>query len=214
VINFQREQVGTIELGGDVFNVPVRRDILHRVVRWQRAKKQQGTHKAKNRAEVRGGGRKPWRQKGTGRARQGSIRAPQWRGGGKAHGPVPRSHAHKLPRKVRRLGLKCALSAKAVENRLMIMDSIQAEEHRTKVFNEKLTSLLNGAPRISVLMMDCAEEAKNGKLVRMASRNIPGVTLFEAAGANVYDILKHDILVMTQGAVNDVTKFLRSAIKR
>ena len=102
--------MGTIELGGDIFNVPVRRDILHQVVRWQRAKKQQGTHKTKTRAEVRGGGRKPWRQKGTGRARQGSIRAPHWRGGGKAHGPVPRSHAHSLNKKVRRLGLKCALS--------------------------------------------------------------------------------------------------------
>lgn len=108
--SFQCVQVGSVELGGDIFNIPVRRDILHRVVRWQRAKKQQGTHKAKNRAEVSGGGRKPWKQKGTGRARQGSIRAPQWRGGGKAHGPVPRSHAHGLNKKVRRLGLKCALS--------------------------------------------------------------------------------------------------------
>ncbi|CAD7700535.1 unnamed protein product [Ostreobium quekettii] len=110
VYDLRKQKVGTVALGKDVFNVPVRRDILQRVVRWQRAKKQQGTHKTKTRSEVSGGGRKPWPQKGTGNARQGSIRAPQWRGGGIAHGPVPRCHAHKLPKKVRRLGLKCALS--------------------------------------------------------------------------------------------------------
>jgi large subunit ribosomal protein L4 len=133
IYDLDRRVVGRIELPGDVFSVPVRVDILHRVVRWQRARRQQGTHKAKNRAEVRGGGRKPWKQKKTGRARQGSIRAPHFVHGGAAHGPKPRSHAHKLPKKVRRLGLKCALSAKAFEGRLLVLESLAPGEPRTRV---------------------------------------------------------------------------------
>lgn len=112
VVDISGQSAGSITLPGDVFNAPVRRDILHRVVRWQLAMRQQGTHKTKTRSEVRGGGRKPRPQKGSGRSRQGSIRAGQWRGGGVIHGPVPRSHAHKLPKRVRRLGLTSALSVR------------------------------------------------------------------------------------------------------
>lgn len=162
LFNIDRVPIGKVVLPGDVFDVPIRIDILHRVIRWQRANRQQGTHKTKTRAEVRGGGRKPWRQKGTGRARQGSIRAPHFRGGGVAHGPVPRSHAHGLPKRVRRLGLKCALSAKAWERRLIIVDSIKPKVHKTKVMMGHIKELLGGAPRISALMMDSSMDGDDG----------------------------------------------------
>ena len=118
----------TIDLPADIFAQPLRTDILHRVVRWQLARRQQGTHKTKTRSEVRGGGRKPWQQKGSGRARQGTIRAVQWRGGGVVHGPVVRSHAHDLPKKVRRLGLAVAVSAKVEEGRLVVVDRLQGND--------------------------------------------------------------------------------------
>lgn len=120
-------------LPGSVFNVPVRLDILHRCVRFLRAMWRQGTHKAKTRAEVRGGGKKPWPQKGTGRARHGSIRSPLWVGGGVAHGPVPRSHAHKLPLPIQLMGFKCALSAKANEGRLVVVESLAPQPIPTMV---------------------------------------------------------------------------------
>jgi large subunit ribosomal protein L4 len=129
--NLNKQQIGSYTLGGDVFDVPIRKDILHRVVRWQLARRQQGTHKTKTRSEVRGGGRKPRPQKGSGRARAGTIRAPQWRGGGVAHGPVPRSHEHKLFKRVRRLGLKCALSTKVWERRFAVVDTLQPADHKT-----------------------------------------------------------------------------------
>jgi len=119
----------TIDLPADIFAQPLRTDILHRVVRWQLARRQQGTHKTKTRSEVRGGGRKPWQQKGSGRARQGTIRAVQWRGGGVVHGPVVRSHAHDLPKKVRRLGLAVAVSAKVEEGRLVVIDRLQGNDN-------------------------------------------------------------------------------------
>jgi 50S ribosomal protein L4 len=157
-----RQQVGTYVLGGDVFDVPIRRDILHRVVRWQLARRQAGTHKTKTRSEVRGGGRKPWAQKGSGRARQGTIRAPQWRGGGVAHGPVPRSHEHRLFKRVRRLGLQCALSAKAWERRLLVVDSLRPADHRTKTLDAAMEALLVGAPRRSVLLVDSDKAGDDG----------------------------------------------------
>jgi large subunit ribosomal protein L4 len=203
------------ELPGDVFNVPVRLDILHRVVRWQRAKAQQGTHKAKDRSEVSGGGRKPWQQKGSGRARQGSIRAPQWRGGGAAHGPVPRSHAHKLPKKVRRLGLRCALSAKAHEGRLLLLDSLRPEAPKTKVLAAKLSRLLAGRPRRSALLIDSAKDgADGGGALRLAGRNLEGVDIVPVAGANVYAILRRDVLLMTEAAAAALAARLRAPINR
>lgn len=152
--DINRNPIGSVILSGDVFDVPVRKDILHRVVRWQLARRQQGTHKTKTRSEVRGGGRKPWKQKGSGRARQGTIRAPQWRGGGIVHGPVPRSHEHKLLKRIRRLGLKCALSAKAWERRLTVVDSLRPADHRTKTMDGHLAALLEGAARRSALLVD------------------------------------------------------------
>ncbi|KAI8477377.1 MAG: ribosomal protein L4 domain-containing protein [Monoraphidium minutum] len=204
------------ELPGDVFNVPVRLDILHRVVRWQRAKAQQGTHKAKDRSEVSGGGKKPWRQKGTGQARQGSIRAPQWRGGGAAHGPVPRSHAHKLPKKVRRLGLKCALSAKAHEGRLLLLDSLRPDTPKTKLLAARLARLLAGrGPRRSALLIDSAKDgADGGGALRRAGRNLGGIEIVPACGANVYSILRRDVLLMTAAAADALVARLRAPINR
>jgi large subunit ribosomal protein L4 len=203
------------ELPGDIFNVPVRLDILHRVVRWQRAKAQQGTHKAKDRSEVSGGGRKPWQQKGSGRARQGSIRAPQWVGGGAVHGPVPRSHAHKLPKKVRRLGLRCALSAKAHEGRLLLLDSLHPEEPKTKLLAAKLGRLLAGRHRRSALLIDSAKDgADGGVALRRAGRNLEGIDIVPVMGANVYGILRRDVLLLTEAAAEALAARLRAPINR
>lgn len=168
LLSMHAESVGTYVLGGDVFDVPIRTDILHRVVRWQLAKRQQGTHKTKTRSEVSGGGRKPHKQKGSGRARQGTIRAPHMRGGGVAHGPVLRSHEHDLPKRVRRLGLRAALSAKAWEGRLIIVDSLKQpdeEEPKTKQMLDVIDRLLAGSERRSVLLVDSGKISDDGGYV-------------------------------------------------
>jgi len=160
--DINKQPIGKFILDGDIFDIPIRRDILHRVVRWQLARRQQGTHKTKTRSEVRGGGRKPWNQKGSGRARQGTIRAPQWRGGGVVHGPVPRSHEHDLQKRVRRLGLKCALSAKAWERRLIVVNSLRPVDFKTKTMDGHVAALLTGAVRRSVLMVDSDKDGLDG----------------------------------------------------
>ena len=160
--NLNKEPIGKYVLEGDIFDIPIRRDILHRVVRWQLARKQQGTHKTKTRSEVRGGGRKPWNQKGSGRARAGTIRAPQWRGGGVAHGPVPRTHEHSLQKRVRRLGLMCALSAKAWERRITVVDSLRPVDFKTKTMDDHVSALLAGAPRRSALLVDSDKGGLDG----------------------------------------------------
>lgn len=193
--------------------MPIRRDILHRVVRWSLAAAQQGTHKTKTRSEVRGGGRKPRPQKGSGNSRQGTIRAPQWRGGGIVHGPVPRSHAHQLPKRVRRLGLQCALSAKAWEGRLLVLDSLQPEEAKTKVMDAHLNELLAGAPRRSVLFVDTHVKSEEGQLLRRASANLPWVDCMPAVHLNVYRILQRDYLVISRAAADELLERLRRPVK-
>lgn len=213
--NLDKQPLAAVELPGDVFNVPVRIDIVNEVVRWQRAKARQGTHKTKDRSEVRGGGKKPWQQKGGGRARQGSIRAPQWRGGGVIHGPQPRSYAFALNKKVRRLGLKCALSAKLNEGRLILVDSLQPDQSKTKFMRAKLQKLLERQPRISVLLMDSNKSGEDGGLtLRRAARNIPGVEVVPAIGANVYSIVRRDVLVITRAAADSIVERLRRPINR
>eukprot|EP00878_Enallax_costatus_P007065 GHUV01007404.1.p1 GENE.GHUV01007404.1~~GHUV01007404.1.p1 ORF type:complete len:353 (+),score=105.41 GHUV01007404.1:281-1339(+) len=213
--NLVKQPIAAIELPGDVFNVPVRIDIINEVIRWQRAKARQGTHKTKDRSEVRGGGKKPWQQKGSGRARQGSIRAPQWRGGGVVHGPKPRSYAFALNKKVRRLGLKCALSAKANEGRLIVLDSLQPDQLKTKFMYAKLQNLLQDQPRISVLVMDSDKSGEDGGLaLRRTARNIPGVEIVPARGANVYSIVRRDVLVITKAAADSIVERLRRPINR
>ncbi|WIA42503.1 hypothetical protein OEZ86_008490 [Tetradesmus obliquus] len=213
--NLDKQQLAAVELPGDIFNVPVRGDIIHEVVRWQRAKARQGTHKTKERSEVSGGGRKPWPQKGTGRARQGSNRAPQWRGGGIVHGPVPRSYAYALPKKVRRLGLKCALSAKANEGRLLLLDSLHPTSPKTKAIAAKLSHLLQEHPRLNALLVDSAKDGDDGGvMLRRAARNLPGVEILPSIGANVYSIVRKDVLVMTKPALDKLVERLRAPINR
>lgn len=193
VRNLAGEEVGTIELDDSVFAVPVRADILHRVVRWQLAKRRQGTHEVKSRGEVARTGKKLYRQKGTGRARHGSRRAPIFVGGGVAFGPKPRDHAIDLPKKVRRLGLRCALSDKVKEGRLLVLDDARLEEPKTKV----LASLLGNLGIGSALVITGGEPERN---FRLAARNLPKIVVMPQIGANVYDILRHDTLVLTRDA--------------
>jgi large subunit ribosomal protein L4 len=194
VKNLAAERVGEVELDEAVFGVPVRADILHRVVVWQLAKRRAGTHDVKNRGEISRTGAKLYKQKGTGRARHGSRRVNIFRGGGRAFGPTPRSHAIDLPKKVRALGLRCALSSKVQDGKLIVLDQASLPEPRTKVLAERLAGLGLG----SALFVTGAETDRNFSL---ASRNLPGIDVLPVQGANVYDILRRDVLVLTTDAV-------------
>ncbi len=194
VKTLENKKAGSIELDEAVFGLAPRADILHRVVNWQLAKRRQGSHKTKQRSEITGSGGKAWKQKGTGRARVGNRKAPQFRGGGVAFGPVVRDHAIKLPKKVRRLGLKLALSAKQAAGELTVLDTAALDEPKTKPLVDKLTKL--GLEK--ALIIDGAE--LDGNMVK-AARNIPHVRVLPVAGANVYDILRGGNLALTKAAV-------------
>ncbi len=192
---------GSIDLSDDVFGLEPRKDILHRMVVYQLAKRQQGTHKAKERNEVRATGKKFVRQKGSGGARHGDKKAPQFRGGGKAHGPRARSHAIALPKKVRALALRHALSAKASANELVVIDGAKAEDAKTKALRARFDALgLNDA-----LIVDA--ELDEG--FARAARNIPNVDVLPVVGANVYDILRRGKLVLTKAAVEGLEARLK-----
>lgn len=193
--------VGEIELNDAIFGITPNEAVLFDAVIAQRASLRQGNHKVKNRSEVAGGGRKPWRQKGTGRARQGSIRSPQWRGGGIVFGPTPRSYSYKLPKKVRRLALKSALSAKVLEQKLVVLDALTFEAPKTKAFVEVLKALSIESKALFVT----AELEEN--VVKSAS-NIQGVTVVSATGINVLDLVGHDTVVITKAAVEKVEEVL------
>ena len=194
ILNLDNKNVGTIELDESIFGLEVRADILHRVVVWQLAKQQAGTHKTKGRSEVSLTPAKPFKQKGGGRARQGSRKTSQFRKGGIVFGPVVRDHSHELTKKFRKLGLKTALSAKAKEGNLVIIDEAKLAEPKTKELKNKLAAcgLSNS------LFIDGKEVDMNFAL---ASRNIIGVDVLPTVGANVYDILRKDKLVLTKDAV-------------
>ncbi|MCV9965523.1 50S ribosomal protein L4 [Pararhizobium sp. BT-229] len=194
VTTLEGKEAGKVSLSDAIFGLEPREDIIARVVRWQLAKKQQGTHKAKGRAEVARTGAKMFKQKGTGRARHHSARAPQFRGGGKAHGPVVRSHAHDLPKKVRALGLRHALSAKLRAEELIIVDNLVAAEAKTKT----LTGAFATLGLTNVLFIGGAELDSNFKL---AAQNIPNVDVLPVQGINVYDILRRGKLVLSKAAV-------------
>lgn len=193
-------EVGTVELNASVFGIEPNQAVLFDAVIMQRASLRQGTHKVKTRSEVRGGGRKPWKQKGTGRARQGSIRSPQWRGGGIVFGPAPRGYAYKLPKKVRRLAIKSALSTKVLEQNLIVLDDLQVAA-KTK----EMVAVLKGLAieKKALIVTGDANEA-----VELSARNIPGVTVVTADGVNVLDVLGHNKLVMTKSAVEKVEEVL------
>jgi large subunit ribosomal protein L4 len=202
VINVDNEKVATLELDEAVFGLEVRADILARAVNWQLAKRRAGTHKVKSRNEVQGTTKKPFRQKGTGRARQGSLKGPHQRGGGVAHGPVPRDHARALPKKVRRLALKTALSAKQAAGELVVLDKAQLSEPKTRI-------LATHAAKLgwrSALIID-GNEMDAG--FAQAARNIVGLDVLPSCGANVYDILRHGTLVLTSAAVEQLVERLK-----
>ncbi|TWA64316.1 LSU ribosomal protein L4P [Azospirillum brasilense] len=200
--NLNNETVGEIELADDIFGLPSRTDILARMVNWQLAKRRAGNHKTKTVSEISGTGKKPYRQKGTGRARQGSMRSAQFRGGATIFGPVVRSHEHDLTKKVRKLALKTALSTKAAEGKLLVLDAASAESHKTKELAVRLASL----GLTSALIIDGANLNEN---FARASRNIPLIDVLPEQGANVYDILRRDTLVLTRNAVEQLEARLK-----
>jgi len=199
--NQSGENVGEISLADSVFAIEPNEQALFDVVKAQRAAMRQGTHKAKNRSEVRGGGRKPWRQKGTGRARQGSIRSPQWVGGGVVFGPTPRSYALKTNRKVRRLALKSALSLKVKEDGLIVLDNFTFEAPKTKVMVEVLKSLSVKTKTLIVL------PERNANVERSAN-NLPNVFVTTVDETSVYDIINSNVLITTQDAVKVLEEVL------
>ena len=201
VVTLDNEKAGSIELAEPVFAAPVRGDILARVVNWQRAKRRAGTHNTKGISQVRGTTAKPYKQKGTGRARHGSRRSPQWRGGSVTFGPKPRSHAHKLPKKVRRLALRSALSSKREEGQLIVLDAARAEDHKTAALAERIAAL----GWRSALIIDGPELDPN--FVRAAA-NLPNIDVLPQQGANVYDILRRETLVLTRDAVTHLQERL------
>lgn len=199
--NVHGEQVGEVELNKEIFGVKPHRYVLHEAVVKHLAGRRRGTHDTKTRAEVRGGGRKPWRQKGTGRARHGSIRSPIWRGGGIVFGPHPRDYSLALPRKVRRLALKSALSAKAAEGKFVVLDELKLERPRTKEMVKIIENLRIAGP---VLLVTAARDEN----VALSARNIPGVKTVTVEGLCTYDVLAHDALVMTKDALARVEEVL------
>jgi len=192
--NLDAADVGEIDLADEVFGAPVRSDLLARVVNWQLSKRRSGNHKTKGISDIQGTTKKPFAQKGGGRARQGSLRSPQFRGGARIFGPVVRSHEFDLPKKVRKLGLRIALSSKAADGKLIILDSAEVKEGKTKQLAQRLGKL----GLSSVLFID---GEKVNDLFARAARNLPHVDVLPEMGANVYDILRRDTLVLTKAAV-------------
>ncbi|KAA0948621.1 50S ribosomal protein L4 [Sporosarcina sp. ANT_H38] len=201
VLNQAGTSVGDIELNAAIFGIEPNESVLFEALVQQRASLRQGNHKVKSRGEVAGGGRKPWRQKGTGRARQGSIRSPQWRGGGIVFGPTPRSYSYKLPRKVRRLALLSALSTKVREEDVIVLEGLTFEAPKTKEFIKVLADLsINRKALIVTADLD--------ETVALSARNIPGISVVTATGINVLDLIGHDKLVMTKAAVQKIEEVL------
>ena len=193
---------GEITLDKNIFGVEVRNDLLHRMVNYQLAKRRSGCHKTKQRHEITGTGKKPWSQKGTGRARAGDLKRNIDRGGATVFGPVVRSHAIDLPKKVRKAALKSALSAKAAEGKIIILDDAKAKEHKTK----PMAAALKKLEIANALIVGGAEIDPN---FARATANIPLIDVLPSQGANVYDILRRDTLVLTKDAVNDLTEKLK-----
>ena len=195
VLDIKGNSVRSIDLPESLFGVEVNEHVVYEVVKNQLANKRQGTQSAKTRAEVRGGGRKPWRQKGTGRARQGSIRSPQWRGGGTVFAPKPRDYSYSVPKKVRRLALKSLLTSKVLEEEIIVLNELRLEEISTKTAKKVLEAIK--ADKTAYVVVDEANEN-----VYRSFRNIPGVEVVVVNNMNVYDLIKHNSLIITEAAIN------------
>ena len=200
VLNTQNEQVDTVSLSEGVFAAPVNEALLWEVVRMQLANRRRGTHQVKNRSAVRGGGRKPWRQKGTGRARAGSRSSPLWRGGGTIFGPTPRDYSYSMPKKKRRAALRSALGAKAQSGGLVILDEFDLSAIKTKKFAE----ILRGFGVDSALVVIPEKD----EVVEKSARNLPWVKVLRVEGLNVYDVLKYETLVLVRGALSKLEERL------
>ena len=196
IYNMEGKEVGTMELNDAVFGVEINEHLVHMAVVQQLANNRQGTQKAKTRSEVRGGGRKPWRQKGTGHARQGSTRAPQWTGGGVVFAPTPRDYSFKMNRKEKRAALKSALTSRVQENKLIVVDELKFDEIKTKKFAEVLKNL-NLDKALVVLN-------ENDEKVVMSAKNIPTVKTTQINTINVYDVLKYNTVVLTKAAAESI----------
>lgn len=196
VYDMSGKEVGKVDLSDAIFNVEVNEHLLHRAVTVQLANARQGTQKAKTRGEVRGGGRKPWRQKGTGHARQGSTRSPQWKGGGVVFAPTPRDYSQKMNKKEKRAALKSALTTRVQDEKLIILDSLKFDEIKTKKFVEVMKNL-----NIDKALVILNEHDDN---VIMSARNVPKVKTAQTNELNVYDVLKYQTLVLTKDALNTV----------
>ena len=196
VVNMEGKEVGTIDLNDAVFGVEINEHLVHLAVVQQLANLRQGTQKAKTRSEVSGGGKKPWRQKGTGHARQGSIRAPQWKGGGVVFAPVPRDYTFKLNKKEKRAALKSALTSKVQDNKLIVVDELKMDEVKTKKFAE----VLGNIKAVKALVVT---EEKNDNVI-LSARNIPGTKTTVADNMNVYDVMNAGTVVLTKAAVANI----------
>ncbi len=196
VLNMSGSEVGSVELNENIFGVEVNEHVMHQAVVQYLANQRQGTQSAKTRAEVRGGGRKPWKQKGTGRARQGSIRSPQWTGGGVVFAPKPRDYSFKLNKKVKRLALKSALTTKVNDNNLVVVDEIKLAEIKTKEMKKVLDNL-----KVNKGLLVLEENDRN---VSLSMRNIPNMKTAGINTINVYDILKYESFIVTKGALQKI----------
>ena len=205
--NMQGAEIGSVELSDDIFSAEINTAIMHQALVRQLANRRLGTHSTKTRSDVRGGGRKPWRQKGTGRARQGTIRAPQWRGGGAVFGPTPRSYEKKMPRKMRHIALRSALTTKAQDQQVVILDDLQISEPRTKTMVSMLDALEVGRRTLVVL------PAANSN-IELSARNLPNVTTLRANYLNVRDLLGHTTIVLPQEALAIIESYLGNEQER
>ena len=204
VLNMEGEKVNSAELSVQIFEAPIRVDLMHQAYVRQMANARLGTHKTKTRSEVSGGGRKPWRQKGTGRARQGSIRSPQWVGGGRVHTPRPRDYSQKMPRKMRRAALRSALSVKAADEGIIVIDDLAIEEPKTRVLAEKLNKLAGDG---SVLIL-ISEKNDRSDVVHKSINNLPNAKMLMANYLNVRDLLGYDKVILPVAALDVIESYL------
>ncbi|NOX60402.1 MAG: 50S ribosomal protein L4 [Chloroflexi bacterium] len=202
--NMEGEEVGVVELPDAIFAAEINQAVMHQALVRQMANRRLGSHKTKTRSEVRGGGRKPWRQKGTGRARQGTIRAPHWRGGGVVFGPRPRSYRKRMPRKMRRLALRSALSVKAQGSQIIVLDRLQMEAPRTRDMAAMLDAL--DVERSALLLLPEGDEN-----VELSARNLPNVKTLRANYLNIRDLLGYETLIMPQDALPVIESYLGDA---
>jgi len=208
VYNMEGKKVREVELPAAIFEAPIRPDLMHQAYVRQMANARLGTHSTKTRSEVSGGGRKPWRQKGTGRARQGSIRSPQWVGGGKVHTPKPRKYTLDMPRKMRRAALRSALSVKAAEASIVVVDDFKLEAPKTKVMAEALEKLVGDAASALILLPESPKANEQYDIVARSTRNLPRAKALVANYLNIRDLLGYDKVVMPLAALDVIAAFL------